>query len=226
VTDIPYEKGAALLKLFERTLGRTRFDAYLRSYFDRHAFQPITTARFVEDVRTHLLAGDAALEQKLKLEEWLYKPGLPDNAPRPTSPALQTIEQQAKAFAGGAAASSVKADNWSTQEWQHFLQSLPELLTPAQLNDLDRTFRLTERRNSEVLFAWLRIAIRHRYQPAIPALERFLTSQGRRKFLQPLYEDLMKVDWGKAEAKRIYGLARPMYHAVATGTLDPIVKGR
>jgi hypothetical protein len=76
-----------------------------------------------------------------------------------------------------------------------------------------------------VLFAWLRIAIRHRYHPAMPALERFLTSQGRRKFLRPLYEDLMKADWGHAEAKRIYGLARPMYHAVATGTLDPIVRG-
>ena len=31
-------------------------------------------------------AGTLTLEQKLKLEEWLYKPGLPDNAPRPTSP--------------------------------------------------------------------------------------------------------------------------------------------
>jgi hypothetical protein len=225
MTEIPYEKGAALLKLLEGTVGRTRFDAYLRSYFDRHAFQPITTALFAEDVRTHLLAGDAALEQKLKLEEWLYKPGLPDNAPRPTSPALQTVEQQAKAFTGGQAASSVTAGNWTTQEWQHFLESLSGQLTPAQLSDLDRTFRLTERRNSEVLFAWLRIAIRHRYLPARSALERFLTSQGRRKFLRPLYEDLMKTDWGKAEARRIYEHARPMYHAVATGTLDPIVRG-
>ena len=57
-----------------------------------------------------------------------------------------------------------------------------------------------------MLFAWLRIAIRHRYQPAMPALERFLTSQGRRKFLRPLYEDLMATDWGKAEAKRIYAI--------------------
>ena len=224
MTEIPYEKGAALLKLLERTVGRTRFDAYLRSYFDRHAFQPITTAAFLTDLRTHLLAGDQALEQKLKLEEWLYKPGLPDNAPVPTSDALQLVEQQAKAIAGGAPASSAKAASWTTQEWQHFLQSLPEKMTDAQLADLDRTFRLTERRNAEVLFAWLRIAIRHRYQPAMPALERFLTSQGRRKFLQPLYEDLMKTDWGKAEARRIYDRARPLYHAVATGTLDPIVR--
>jgi leukotriene-A4 hydrolase len=226
MTEIPYEKGAALLKLMERTLGRDRFDAYLRSYFDRHAFQPITTAQFLADVRANLLAGDTALDQKLKLEEWLYKPGLPDNAPIPRSDALQLVEQQATAFAGGAVvASSIKADQWTTQEWQHFLTSLPQQLTAMQLADLDRTFGLTNRGNSEVLFAWLRLAIRHRYEPAVPALERFLTAQGRRKFLRPLYEDLMKTDWGKAEAKRIYERARPLYHSVATTTLDPIVRG-
>jgi hypothetical protein len=117
-------------------------------------------------------------------------------------------------------------DKWTTQEWQHFLESLPKTLSAAQLADLDRVFGLTGRRNSEVLFAWLRIAIRHRYEPAMPALERFLTSQGRRKFLRPLYEDLMATDWGKPLAKKIYTAARPLYHTVATSTLDPIVLGK
>jgi aminopeptidase N len=224
MTQIPYEKGAALLKLLERTFGRSRFDAYLRSYFDRHAFQPITTEAFLADVRANLLGGDAALEQKLKLEEWLYKPGLPDNAPVPKSDALQLIDQQVKMFSSGGRAASIKADTWTTQEWQHFLESLPEQLTPAQLVDLDRTFGLTKRRNSEVLFLWLRIAIRNRYLPALPALEQFLTTQGRRKFLRPLYEDLMKTDGGRVEARRIYARARPLYHTVATSTLDPIVQ--
>ena len=224
MTTVPYEKGAALLKLLEQTLGRTRFDAYLRAYFDRHAFKSITTDGFLADVRTHLLAGDTALEQKLRLEEWLYKPGLPDNAPVPMSDALTIVEGQARTFAGGAPASSIEATDWTTQEWQHFLDSLPDMLTATQLADLDRTFKLTSRGNSEVLFAWLRIAILNRYQPAMAALERFLTTQGRRKFLRPLYEDLMKTDWGKADARRIYEKARPLYHSVATSTLDPIVR--
>ena len=91
------------------------------------------------------------------------------------------------------------------------------------LRELDDTFHFSESGNSEVLFAWLRIAVRHHYTAALGALERFLTSQGRRKFLKPLYEELMRTEWGKAEAKRIYAAARPMYHAVATATLDPIV---
>ena len=35
----------------------------------------------------------------------------------------------------------------------------------------------------------------------------------------------MKADWGKAEARRIYARARPLYHPLSTNTLDPIVKG-
>jgi leukotriene-A4 hydrolase len=223
-TDIPYEKGSLFLQTIEAAVGRERFDPFLRSYFDRHAFQSITSAVFLDDLRKNLLAGDAELERRLQLDEWVYKPGVPANAVVVTSPALDRVEAQAKSFAGGAAAKSLGASTWSTQEWQHFLENLPAKLTPAQLQDVDRAYRLTDSGNSEILFSWLRIAIRNNYRPAMPALERFLTSQGRRKFLRPLYEDLMKQDWGQADARRIYAKARPTYHTVSTSTLDQIVK--
>ena len=223
-TDIPYEKGSLFLQTIEGAVGRERFDPFLRSYFDRHAFQSITSAVFLDDVRKNLVAGDAELEKRLLLDDWVYKPGVPPNFAIIVSPALNRVEAQAKALAGGTAAKSLGASGWSTQEWQHFLDNLPEKLTAAQLQDLDRAYRLTDSGNSEILFAWLRIAIRNNYKPALPALERFLTSMGRRKFLRPLYEDLMKQDWGKAEAKRIYAKARPTYHSVSTSTLDQIVK--
>jgi hypothetical protein len=151
------------------------------------------------------------------------KPGLPDNAPVPHSDALDLVEKQARAFTVGGRAASLSTGEWTTQEWQHFLDVLPATLSRAQLDDLARTFGLNDRRNSEILFSWLRIAIRNKYEPAFPALERFLTSQGRRKFLRPLYEDLLKTDWGKPMAKRIYAKARPLYHTVSTATLDPII---
>jgi leukotriene-A4 hydrolase len=223
-TDIPYEKGSLFLQTIEGAVGRERFDPFLRSYFDRHAFQSITSAVFLEHVRKNLVAGDAELEKRLLLDDWAYKPGVPPNVAIVISPALNRIEAQAKAFAGGANAKSLGASGWSTQEWQHFLESLPEKLTSAQLQDLDRIYRLTDSGNSEILFLWLRIAIRNTYTPALPALERFLTSMGRRKFLRPLYEDLMKQNWGQVEARRIYAKARPTYHTVSTSTLDQIVK--
>ena len=221
--SIPYEKGAALLALIEQTVGRGKFDAYLRSYFERHAFKPITTTAFLADIRAHLLT-DKAVEEKVRLEDWIYRPAIPDNAVVPQAALLKGASEQAQAFARGAGASSLRTKDWSTQQWQYFLAELPPTLSADRLASLDQEFGLSERRNSEVLFDWLRIAIRHHYEPAMPALERFLLSQGRRKFVRPLFEDLMKTDWGKAEAKRIYAEARPLYHSVTVGTLDEIVK--
>ena len=70
---------------------------------------------------------------------------------------------------------------------------------------------------------WLQIAIRNHYQPAFAALDHFLTSQGRRKFLTPLYTALSKTDWGRAMAMDIYRRARPTYHSVAVGTIDKLL---
>jgi aminopeptidase N len=224
MTTIAYNKGAAFLHVVEAAVGRERFDPYLRGYFDRHAFTPMTTSAFLADLRANLLKGDKALEAKLKIDEWVYRPGVPDNATRPVSDAFTRVDAQIAAFAKGAAATSLDTHGWITQQWQHFLNNLPKTLTGAQVADLDKAFHFTAQHNSEILFSWLRIAIRQHYRPAMPALDTFLTSQGRRKFLKPLYEDLMATEWGKPEAKRIYRHARPLYHSVATSTLDEIVK--
>jgi hypothetical protein len=139
----------------------------------------------------------------------------------PQSSAFAAVEAQARAFTSGTPAARLTTQRWTTQEWLHFLSSLPEELTPAQLADLDRSFRLSEQGNSEVLFAWLRMAVQNRYEPAVPALERFLTSMGRRKFVRPLFQDLMKEGaWGQALARRIYAQARPGYHPVTSGSVD------
>ena len=224
VTTIAYDKGAAFLRMLEEEVGRERFDQYLKGYFDRYAFKSITTAEFLKDLRANLLQGNGNMEQSLRIQQWVYGAGLPENATVPRSDAFARVEAEAKRFASGARASELATRNWTTQEWQHFLGALPERLSRAQLDDLDKTFGLSRSGNSEVLFAWLRIAIRNRYQPAMPALEQFLTTQGRRKFLRPLYEDLMNTDWGKAEARRIYQRARPLYHTVSRNTIDGIVK--
>ena len=46
VNDIAYEKGATFLRTIEAAVGRDTFDAFLRGYFDRHAFHSITTPSF------------------------------------------------------------------------------------------------------------------------------------------------------------------------------------
>jgi hypothetical protein len=75
-----------------------------------------------------------------------------------------------------------------------------------------------------VLFAWLRLALGNRYEPAVPAAERFLGAMGRRRFVQPLFETLVRQgEWGRPIAVRIYARTRPSYHSVTTGPLDRLL---
>ena len=75
----------------------------------------------------------------------------------------------------------------------------------------------------EVRFAWLELAVANRYNPAVPSLEQFLTSQGRRKFVRPLIQALAKDgQWGRPIAARIYAKARPLYHPIVTPELDDL----
>src|SRR5690606_3428787 len=101
VNAIAYDKGAALLFTIEQAVGRERFDPYLRGYFNRHAFKPITTDLFVEDVREHLIQGDTSLDTALQLNAWLHEPGLPSNVFVPQSAAFDRVEAQAQAFTTG-----------------------------------------------------------------------------------------------------------------------------
>ncbi|HEX6909497.1 MAG TPA: M1 family metallopeptidase [Longimicrobium sp.] len=225
MTEIPYEKGATFLRTIEEAVGRARWDAYLRSYFDRFAFRPMTTEQFLADLRANLIRGDAELERRLALDEWVGGTGVPANAVRRESDAFTRVEAQAQRFGAGTPAAQLATNGWTTQEWQHFLGALPQRMTAARLAELDRAFNLSRQGNSEILFAWLMIAVRNRYEPALPALEAFLTGQGRRKFVRPLFAALMEQgEWGQAHARRIYAKARPGYHPVTSSSVDAIVK--
>jgi leukotriene-A4 hydrolase len=224
LSDVPYEKGALFLRHLEMTFGRERFDAFLKNYFDHFAFRSITTAEFAGYLDEHLLKSDPSLGAKVPVAEWLYKPGVPGVAPAVRAQAFEAVEKQVKGWADGSvAAKDLKTDAWSTQEWLHFLEELPKSLTAAQMKQLDDTLGLTKRTNAEVIFLWLSLSVQHGYEPAYSRLEEFLTMQGRRKFLKPLYEELVKTPAGKERARRIYAKARPTYHPIATATIDAIL---
>lgn len=218
VPGIAYEKGALFLRLLEETAGRERWDQFLRAYFDKFAFQPMTTAIFVDHLKTAL----PDVVQKVDVNPWIHGPGIPPNAPQPRSEAFARVEQQAKAFSEGGAVDAIQAEEWSSHERVHFIQSLP-ILPVEQMAALDTRFHFSDSGNSEVLSAWLEKAIDARYQSVRPAIERFLTSQGRRKFLKPIYEKLAKQPDDLAFARRVYAKARPTYHPVSQATIDDIV---
>lgn len=226
-TGVPYEKGALFLRFLEEKFGREKFDKFLRGYFDSHAFQSITTENFVDYLNKNLLAENPDVVTSEQINEWIEKPGIPATAPQPKSDALVKTETAANDFsAGKLAAKDIQTSNWTTQEWLSFLKALPEKTSAEKMAELDAAFNLTKSGNSEIAFQWLLMSIRNKYSAADARLEEFLTSIGRRKFVKPLYEELVKTPEGTAQAKAIYAKARPGYHPITQTTVDEILKGK
>ena len=93
----------------------------------------------------------------------------------------------------------------------------------AQLATLDEKFQFSQSGNAEILHDWLLLSIRAEYEPAMESLEQFLTSQGRCKFLTPLYAALMETDRGRQRAKQIFEQAKERYHPLAVTYVEAIL---
>ena len=222
LTDIAYEKGAAFLRMIEANVGRDKFDAFMRGWFDRHAFKPVTSAMFLADLRQYLVKGDEALEAKLQLDRWVYQPGIPSNAIPADPKAFAEVDAAVAAFPANGTPPPAW-NGWTSDERLRFLNRLPRKLPKARLDALDQALALTTTGNNEVLFAWLELAVANRYDPAVPAVERFLATQGRRKFVRPLFKALAEdKQWGLPIAQRLYPKVRPLYHPVTAGSVDEL----
>jgi leukotriene-A4 hydrolase len=225
MTGVAYEKGALFLRWLEEKFGRERFDKFVRAYFDKHAFQSITTATFKEYLFENLLNKYPDVVTVAEVNEWVEKAGLPKNAPSPASNAFTNVEVQVKKFVNGETMGrSLMSKSWTTQEWLHFLKSMPENTNAEKMAELDKLFNFTRSGNSEIAFQWLMMSIKNNYRAADARLEEFLVGIGRRKFVRPLFAELAKTPAGMQRAKLIYAKSRPGYHPITQAAIDAIVK--
>ena len=223
LSDIPYEKGYALLQTIEAAVGRERFDKFLTNYYNDHAFQSITTEDFVDYFNQNLIKGDKALANKIKLDEWIYKPGIPSNVITPVSEdfnAIDSIQKNWRKTSVKGLSQKIK----STNEKQYFIDYLPKDLTIEEMIAIDKEFNFTNGGNFVVRRQWFIPAIQHQYKFAYPAIETFLTSYSRTGSLIPLYKEMVKTPEGKIWAKQIFEKAKLGYHATTIVALQQILK--
>lgn len=208
-SQVPYVKGQLFLVYLEEKFGREIFDKFLRKYFDDFAFQSISTAQFKTYLQRELLATNSDAVSMEKVNEWLHEPGLPADAPQPTSDAFANVEQQMQRWLKGG---QLQTEEWTTHEWLHFINNLPLDLSAENMARLDREFNLTKIKNSEIAHAWLKLSIVKKYEPARERLRSYLLTIGRNKLVSPLYRELAKTPDNLKWAREVYEQAKPGYH--------------
>ena len=227
--DIPsviaYNRGSLFLYNLEKTYGRDKFDAFLKSWFDEHAFTSQTTEVFVDFLEKRLVTPNPGVMSMDTIRAWIYQPELPANIVVPESKAFAEVDAVREQWlAGQRPAAQVQAADWTVQHWTYFLEQLPGTVSAAQLADLDGAYHFSDSHNAVLMRAWLPLAIDAKYPPAIATAQRHLSSVGRMYLILPVYKALLKTPEGRAEAERIYAQAGPGYHPIARAAVQRAFK--
>jgi len=223
-SEVAYDKGAWFLAFLEQRFGREVFDAFLRGYFDHFAFQGIDSQTFIEYAKEHLLAKHPGKVTEAELEQWIYEPGIPDSAPEVSSPRFDAVDAARKAWLdGGALPAASVTEAWTTQEWVHFVEGMPETLSAEQLATLDEAYGFTGTANGEIAQRWYPLTVRSGYDEANEELAEFLERVGRRKLIMPTYAELVKTPEGLALAETVLADARAGYHPITTGSVEAVI---
>lgn len=225
MTDIAYVKGAFFLRSIEKAVGRSKFDAFLKSYFEKFAFKTITTEDFLMYLEDDLLAANNV---EFNVDEWVYESGLPNNCIQIESERLVKIQQLAQDFANGEdifKRGKLKRKKYTTQEWQAFIRALPEKLDTLQMVAIDDALQFKSCGNSEIMAEWYVLGIQNGYKGIRNDMSKFLSIVGRRKYLEPIYETLKssKDPSDLVWAKQVFHKAENNYHYVSRTTIKEIL---
>ncbi|MBT8109092.1 MAG: M1 family metallopeptidase [Gammaproteobacteria bacterium] len=221
---IHYSKGQLFLQFLENAFGRDAFDRFLFTYFDTFAFQTITTERFLDYLDENLLQEDSSTVSRADAEEWLCQPGLPDDAPVPTSQTLDDAKALAAAWAEGKIdITEIPIANWSPQATVHFINSLPAELDSDQLTTLDEGLGFSDTRNAEIGRTWFIQVAKRRYTPAYEKLERHLNRFGRGRLIAPVYTALAQNGTDLELARSMFATTRGAYHPLTEASIARVL---
>jgi aminopeptidase N len=221
MNSIAYDKGYLFLRTLEEKVGREQMDAFLKSYFKKNAFSTTNTEDFITYLNTNLLEKNNIT---FNTEEWIYKPGVPDNAAIIESDAFTSVEKVLQSFVITNTIDASITNAWTPQEWVHFVRNFPEDITLEQMQQLDDTFYFTESTNSYISMVWYEQSIIKGYHGNKVDLKisEFLNTVGRRWYVTTLFKAFKKTD-RMEEALMIYKTARPNYHSVTSNTIDELL---
>ncbi len=222
MNSIAYDKGYLFLRTLEETVSREKFDAFLKNYFESHAFSTTNTEKFIKYLNENLLEKNGIT---FNTEKWIYQPGIPENQAIIVSDKFEKVEDIVRNFVKTNSIDTAITTTWTPQEWVHFVRNFPENMSVKQMETLDKTFNLTNSNNSYIAMVWYEQAINHNYHGnnVDERIETFLTQVGRRWYVSTIYK-AFKRNNKTAEALAIYKKARENYHSVTTNTIDDMLE--
>lgn len=190
----PYEKGFNLLYALERRVGSKDFEKFFQVYLRRFAYKTLTSEDF-KAFFLHHFEGRKEVND-IDWEAWFHQPGMPHEEPNfDTSLALESQELAdmwlAVDTSDGKVPATASMKNWTTGQILCFLDALQgHIFQQSTLDAMNGKYGFARSHNSEILHRYCLLALAAKDVSIVPTVVRFITTQGRMKFVRALYRSL------------------------------------
>jgi len=222
-SSVAYEKGFTFLLYLERLMGTRQFEKFFQAYIQRFASHTLTSEEFKEFFCNHFKTKKEELKS-INWDLWFHGEGMPPVLPeldQSMASASQALADEWLAVDRETKAPPNKNEmaSWSSLQITCFLDDLAQKIgdLPLKLTSLkamDALYKFSESRNSEVLYRYCELAIPAEDESVLPVAIRFITTQGRMKFVRPLYRALFKTKMGKTLAVDTFLKNKDFYHPI------------
>lgn len=195
---VPYEKGSGLLHFIEYQVGRQEFLAFARNYLSHFRDSTVTSADFRQFVSKHLPNVD------VDWDSWFFASGdIPQSFPLSTK-AVDKVEAILEKWR---ARDYVDISTLSIDLKIYFLDHVPFT---------EELYKYDFSNNSELFFRFCKILLKARQQKGVFEALHMATSQGRMKFVRPLYKTLYDCEIPKAKEAAVatFLAHRHFYHPI------------
>lgn len=233
---VPYEKGFHLLFALENLVGETVFLGLMRAYLKKFQYGFVTSEDF-RDFCIKYLEGVRVRVQEFDWDTWLNGEGMP---PKPSFD--DTLAKDAKYLCDMWIKFDIRAaqlvppttdiSNWSTSQKVYFLNRIqatiaeiddsgrPKKLKLSTIKAMKESYQFDQSTNCELLLEFCKIAIQCGDEEIFPVVVRFITTQGRMKYVRPLYRELFKSSpAGRRLAVQTFLSSKDFYHPIAAKML-------
>ncbi|CAG8485221.1 8100_t:CDS:10 [Diversispora eburnea] len=207
--------------------GPEYFEPYMKAYVQEFAGKSITTdywKRYLYSyVEKHYGIEKKALLDTIKWEDWLHSPGMPPVENKFDETFAKACKDLAQRWDDAQKTekfdefSSKDIANFTTKQKMVFLDHLYEYpaFIHSAIEALSKIYAFDAVQNSEIKFRWQKLCLRLEYEPIFPYVVKFLTAQGRMKYIRPLYRQN-----GSELAKKTFIENRSLYHPIAAAMIE------
>ncbi|CAG8635662.1 17827_t:CDS:10 [Acaulospora morrowiae] len=226
---VPYEKGYNFLYHIEQVVGGPEFfEPYMKAHIEEFAGKSIVTNdwknflySFME--KNYGSAKKDALD-KIDWNGWLHATGMPPLKNEFDQTLSKECNELAERSECGNFAEFSPADieKFTALQKMAFLDYLSEFSSfpHSAIVAIDKVYNFTAVKNVEISYRWLKVCLAAEYEPMYPRVVKFLTEQGRTKYIRPLYRLLNKTKNGSNLAKNTLAENRSFYHPIAISMIE------